>query len=174
MDILNAHAYRNDAAIDIYCCDDCSRPASHPIHASAKPSNPKDSIGSSKPPAATVPLRVMAEVGVGMLEGTCKYGRHNYRDAGVRATVYYDAARRHLDKWMEGEDIDPDSGLSHVTKAICSLVVLRDGILEGNFNDDRPPKIDPQFWKDLEEKTKEILARFPNPVPPFTELGRNK
>lgn len=144
------------------------------IEDTKKPSNPKDTIGSTKPPASTVPLRVLALLGVAMLEGTCKYGRHNYRDAGVRASVYYDAARRHMDKWFEGEDIDPDSGLPHVVKAMASLLVLQDGILEGNFTDDRPPKIDPRFWIELEAMTKAVLAKFPNPVPPFTEKGRTK
>lgn len=137
-----------------------------------KPSNPKDSIGFTKPPISVIPTRVIAEVGLGMLEGSCKYGRHNYREAGVRASIYYDAAQRHLNKWWEGEDIDPDSGLSHIVKAIASLFVLRDGMLEGNYNDDRPPAIDPGFWVDLELKTAEILARFNRPVAPFTQKGK--
>lgn len=139
-----------------------------------KPTNPKDSIGSTKPPLSTIPSRVLFLLGLGMLEGTCKYGRHNYRAAGVRASVYVDASMRHILKYYEGEDIDPDSGLPHVVKAMASLAVLMDGILEGNYNDDRPPKIDPRFWLALEAKTKEILARFPKPVPPFTELGRKR
>lgn len=134
-----------------------------------KPTNPKDSIGSTKPPTSTLPARVIALLGVAMLEGSAKYGRHNYRDAGVRASVYYDAARRHMDKWYEGEDIDPDSGLPHIVKAMASLLVLQDGIIHGNYNDDRPPKIDPSFWKELEAHTKRILAQFPSPVKPFTE-----
>lgn len=134
-----------------------------------KPTNPKDSIGSTKPPTSTLPARVIALLGVAMLEGSCKYGRHNYRDAGVRASVYYDAARRHMDKWFEGEDIDPDSGLPHVVKAMASLLVLQDGILHKNYTDDRPPKIDPAFWSELEAHTKRILEQFPRPAAPFTE-----
>lgn len=74
-----------------------------------------------------------------MLEGGIKYGRHNYRVIGVRGSVYYDATRRHIDAWWEGQDVDPDSGLNHITKAICSLVVLRDAMIQGKFTDDRPP-----------------------------------
>lgn len=134
-----------------------------------KPTNPKDSIGSTKPPTSTLPARVIALLGVAMLEGSCKYGRHNYRDAGVRASVYYDAAHRHMEKWYEGQDIDPDSGLPHIIKAMASLLVLQDGILHKNYNDDRPPKIDPAFWHELEEQTTWILAQFPRPAAPFTE-----
>jgi hypothetical protein len=105
-----------------------------------KPSNPKDAIGIRKAPLSVVPMEVIAEVGVGMLEGACKYGRHNFRAIGVRASVYFDATMRHMIAWWEGEDIDPDSKLSHVTKAICSLVVLRDAIIQSKFEDDRPPR----------------------------------
>lgn len=127
-----------------------------------KPTNPKDMIGASKPPQAVVSQLVLMELGVAMLEGTCKYGRHNYRVAGVRASIYYDAARRHLDYWWEGEDIDPDSELSHVTKAIASLVVLRDSMLLEKFTDDRPPRMSnfAAFKRKLELRAKAIIARY--------------
>lgn len=106
-----------------------------------KDTNPKDAIGTAKWRQFTVvPMQVLWEVGVGMLEGTLKYGRHNYRGAGVRASVYVDAALGHIHQFWEGEDIDKDSGLSHVTKAICSLFVLRDAMMNEMWNDDRPPK----------------------------------
>jgi hypothetical protein len=105
-----------------------------------KPSNPKDIVGVRKAPMSTVSGAVLAEVGVAMLEGACKYGRHNYRAVGVRSSVYYDATMRHLFGWWEGEDTDPDSGLSHITKAIASLVVLRDAMLQDKVVDDRPPR----------------------------------
>lgn len=111
----------------------------HPLP-TTKDTNPKDAIGVRKAPVSTVPAGVVLEVGVAMLEGGCKYGRHNYRAAGVRASVYYDASMGHLMDWWEGEDIDMDSGLSHVTKAIASLFVLRDAMMQGKLTDDRPPR----------------------------------
>src|SRR5688572_29793649 len=112
-----------------------------------KDTNPKDAVGVQKPPMSTVPSPVLMEVGLAMLEGALKYGRHNYRDAGVRSSVYYDATMRHMMRWFEGEDIDPDSGLSHITKAIASLVVLRDAQMQGKVAfDDRPPAADPAWF----------------------------
>lgn len=106
-----------------------------------KDTNPKDAIGIRKTPISTLPIRVLWRVGLAMLEGALKYGRHNYRAAGVRASVYFDAAvGRHLFGWWEGEDIDPDSKLHHIDKAIAALMVMRDSMLEGNFVDDRPPR----------------------------------
>lgn len=104
-----------------------------------KQSNPKDLVGSRKTPLSTLPFRVLWRVGLAMLEGMCKYGRHNYRIAGVRASVYFDGLQRHIGAWWEGEDIDPDSGFHHIDKAIADLMVLRDSMLMGNWCDDRPP-----------------------------------
>lgn len=107
-----------------------------------KDGNPKDSIGAAKwRHYMSVPRQVLWEIGIAMLEGAVKYGRHNYRVKGVLASVYLDAAMGHIDQFIEGEDIDTDSGLSHITKAITSLIVLRDGMMNDFWVDDRPPKI---------------------------------
>ncbi len=134
-----------------------------------KASNPKDAVGARKVPMSFVPSGVLQEVAVGMFEGGLKYGRHNYRAIGVRASVYYDAAMRHLMAYWEGEDIDPDSGLSHITKAITSLVVMRDAMLHGKFYDDRPPRPNEDMVYHVEVMNtacEELLAKYPDPVPP--------
>ena len=144
------------------------------INYEIKETNPKDSVGVKKVPMSTVSARVIMEIGLGMLEGDRKYGRHNYRVAGVRGSVYYDACCRHIMAWWEGEDIDPESGLSHITKALSSLVVLRDAMLNNKFYDDRPPKLEDGWVKHLNEKAKEIIEKYPNPVKPFLEKDYNK
>lgn len=140
--------------------------------ATVKPSNPKDAYGVKKTPMSTVPAQVMMEIGVGMLEGAVKYARHNYRVVGVRSSVYYDAAMRHMMLWWEGQDLDPDSGLSHVTKAMASLVVLRDAMLQGKLEDDRPPTDgDPDWMLELNRKAAEIIEKYPDPKPAHTRGG---
>lgn len=135
-----------------------------------KNTNPKDAVGTKKVPLSTVPMPVIMEVGLAMLEGSRKYGRHNYRIVGVRASVYYDAIQRHINAWLEGEDIDRDSGLSHITKAIACLVVLRDSMMNENWVDDRPPKVKNQNWvQEMNERAGEIIEKYPNALPPFTE-----
>ena len=131
---------------------------------SAKQSNPKDIIGTRKAPMSTVSAPVMAEVGVAMLEGACKYGRHNYRVVGVRASVYYDATMRHLMQWWEGEDVDADSGMSHITKAIASLVVLRDAMINGKCEDDRPPSC-AEFYAGLNQKASAVIDKYADRAP---------
>jgi hypothetical protein len=129
-----------------------------------KPSNPKDAIGIRKAPMSTVSATVLAEVGVAMLEGAAKYGRHNYRAVGVQSSVYYDATMRHLMDWWEGVDIDPDSGMNHITKAITSLVVLRDAMIQGMLTDDRPPR-SAEFYSRLNELAGAILDRHADKSP---------
>jgi hypothetical protein len=135
-----------------------------------KPSNPKDSVGIKKTPFSTIPSPVLAELGLAMLEGALKYGRHNYRAVGVRASVYYDAFMRHVTAYWEGEDIDPDSGLSHLVKAIACLVVLRDSMMRGNWVDDRPPRCEDGWTAELNKKAALLLEKYPNPVEAYTEI----
>jgi hypothetical protein len=73
--------------------------------------------------ANLVSAPVLAEVGLGMLEGGHKYGRHNYRAIGVRTSIYYDAAMRHLTAWWEGEDIDAESGFANEETAARQAVI---------------------------------------------------
>lgn len=139
---------------------------------SLKDTNPKEAVGTAKPPLSTVSGPVLAELGVAMAEGARKYGRHNYRVSGVRASTYYDAMFRHMVKWFEGEDIDADSGLSHITKAIATLFVLRDAMIQGMLNDDRPPKSPAGFFLELEKACKAVIAKYPDAKDAFTEIGQ--
>lgn len=138
-----------------------------------KESNPKQAMGGTKVPFSTLSQAVTAEVGLGMLEGALKYGRHNWRVAGARASTYIDATNRHLSSWWEGEDIDPYSGLSHITKAICSLYVLRDAMINENWVDDRPPAL-PEGWiEKMNEMVQDIKEKYPDVVEPFTQVGQD-
>lgn len=102
-----------------------------------KLTNPKDMVGSDKLPYHLCPTTFIAGIAMAMLEGCLKYGRSNFRKVGVRASIYYDACLRHLISWFEGEDIDPESGISHLYKAGACLAVIADAMEAGKLNDDR-------------------------------------
>jgi len=138
----------------------------------SKDTNPKDAVGIKKAPMSTLPAQVVLEIGCAMLEGARKYGRHNYRESGVRASVYYDAAMRHLMAWWEGQDIDPDSGLSHITKAMASLMVLRDSMIHDMMTDDRPPKTSEIWMSEWNAKCAAIIEKYPDAKPSVTEIGK--
>lgn len=138
---------------------------------SEKPTNPKDAVGIKKAPISTVSPVVMTEVGLAMLEGARKYGRHNYREAGVRASVYVDALWRHVfEQWWDcGQDVDPDSGLNHITKAIATLMVLRDSMILGNWVDDRPPSMPEELIAEYNKVAGDIIERYPDAKPAFVK-----
>jgi hypothetical protein len=138
-----------------------------------KDTNPKDSLGIRKVPIHCVSAAVLMEVGLAMMEGGRKYGTHNYRAMGVRASVYYDAGMRHLMDFWEGTDIDPESGVHHISKAIAGLMVLRDSMLMENWVDDRPIRLPNRLGIDrLNAKASEIIDRYPEPKEPYIELNQ--
>lgn len=102
-----------------------------------KLSNPKDLIGSDKLPLHLWPATATAMGCVGFLNGALKYGRSNFRVVGVRASIYVDAAKRHLDAWFEGEEVDPDDGVPHLSAALCCIAIIVDAEAAGKLNDDR-------------------------------------
>lgn len=129
-----------------------------------KESNPKDAIGANKAKLSVIPAGVLFDLGNAMVEGMAKYGRHNYRAIGVRSSVYYDAAMGHLMDWWEGQDIDAESGLSHITKAMASLTVLRDAMLQDKLHDDRPPR-SKVYKSDFSPMTAAIIERHKDKNP---------
>jgi hypothetical protein len=126
-----------------------------------KPTNPKAMAGMKKPPIlSVVPQTVLMEVAIGLAEGAFKYERHNYRVSGIRASTYIDTFR-HMASWWEGEDLDPETGLSHITKMICSLIVLRDAQIQNNFVDDRPPQRNPEWMKHCQKLWDALCEKYP-------------
>jgi hypothetical protein len=106
-----------------------------------KDTNPKDAIAGTKLPLGLVPTTAIAFESLAFLEGMLKYGRSNWRAAGARASVYYDAAGRHMDKWWEGEDADPLTRVKHLASARACLGILIDAEYCGKLEDDRPPTV---------------------------------
>lgn len=102
--------------------------------------NPKALSGRKKTRSSFTPVEVLEEIDKGMTEGALKYGPYNWRKTDIEASDYYDSTMRHLRAWWLGEDIDPDSGIHHVSKMITGLIVLRDAMIHGKCEDDRPGK----------------------------------
>ena len=102
-----------------------------------KETNPKDQIAVGKVPLHLWPVTATAMGAIGLLDGMSKYGRSNWREAGVRASVYVSACQRHLAAWFEGEDADPDSGLPHLGHALACLAILVDAQAADKLTDDR-------------------------------------
>lgn len=105
-----------------------------------KPSNPKDAIGVTKVPLGIIPPIALAHQALAHLEGALKYGKWNWRIAGVRASVYADALKRHFSKWEDGENMDSKSRVLHLASIAACCNILIDAEHCGKLTDDRPPK----------------------------------
>lgn len=100
--------------------------------------NPKEIAGSKKPATWSVmPRWIVLLVGRVMQVGAAKYGAFNYRESRITASTYQDALERHLQLWFDGEDNDPETGVSHLASAIAGCALLLDAQATGKLADDR-------------------------------------
>jgi hypothetical protein len=107
-----------------------------------KLSNPKDSIGINKVPLHLVSGVVKAYQAIAHYLGNVKYGAWNYRSCGATASVYFSALNRHMDRWWEGEELDPIDGTPHLANALACINILIEAREGKNIIDDRPPSRD--------------------------------
>lgn len=102
--------------------------------------NPKSAFGIKKPSMHLIPGTALMFLAKVMALGAAKYGAYNWRDIPVGATVYISAALRHIYQWLDGEDIDPESGAPHLAHAMADMAILLDAYAHGTLVDDRPAK----------------------------------
>lgn len=128
--------------------------------------NPKDAFGILKVPnLSVVPAVSLIYEALGMWNGAMKYGHYNWRGHPVVASIYVDAALRHIMAWQSGEEIDPQSGAPHLGHAKACLGILADALETGNLIDDRP-KSDAvtRLLRQYDRTPKQTEAKMPHPV----------
>lgn len=81
----------------------------------------------------TAPLNAIAEV---LTFGAKKYDAHNWR-GGFEYSRLIGAAYRHLSAFNDGEDYDPESGLSHIAHLGCCVLFLLEQIEKETGLDNR-------------------------------------
>ncbi|MHC4332187.1 MAG: dATP/dGTP diphosphohydrolase domain-containing protein [Planctomycetota bacterium] len=109
-----------------------------PPESKADSVNPKDLIGNTKVSITKLPSVAIIHGAHAMMDGAGKYGAYNWRAKDVVASIYVDAAYRHLMAWFEGEEIADDSKVHHLGHAIACCAILLDAGESGNLIDDRP------------------------------------
>ena len=77
---------------------------------------------AGKPRASLLPWRELWSVVAVMEFGAVKYGEDNWKTVPNGPRRYFDAAIRHIMAWRDGELDDPESGLPHLSHAICCLL----------------------------------------------------
>lgn len=111
------------------------------------PNDPKGAAGALKTPLGLIPPHAMEQTAWAHKLGAEKYGPFNWRSTGVCASTYVNAMMRHLNAWRDGEDLDPESGISHLAHIACSCNILMDADYCGTLMDDRnitPQNVDKQ------------------------------
>lgn len=86
-----------------------------------------------------LPVRPMLDIGAVLEFGARKYAPWNWA-RGFDWSRPYAAALRHLYAWYGGEDLDQETGLSHLAHAACCLLFLLEYEHSGAGHDDRPGK----------------------------------
>ncbi|TFU06156.1 hypothetical protein EUV02_03850 [Polymorphobacter arshaanensis] len=105
----------------------------------ASDTNPKDLAGRMKPATfSVVPVAPMFQIGKVMSLGAAKYGAFNYRDKPISESVYLDAFMRHMAAVIDGQDVDPESGQSHVAHMAAGCIILLDAMNVGTLIRDLP------------------------------------
>ena len=96
-----------------------------------------------KPTFELLPFELLADVNKVLQHGKIRYGLNNWRKSeGFKYSRVYNALLRHIFAWwIKGEDNDPETGLSHLSHAMCNLLFLKYH-LKNKEADDRP------IWKE--------------------------
>lgn len=72
-----------------------------------------------------IPFETLEEVVKVLMYGTKKYSKYNWQIVGNAEVRYFNALLRHLFAFKKGEKTDPETGLSHISHALCCLIFLK-------------------------------------------------
>ena len=107
-----------------------------PEHYKADQPDPAKKHDLGKPPLNLIPGGPLNQIAMVLAHGAQKYGAYNWRE-GFHWGRLTSAALRHIHAWNDGEDLDPETGLSHLAHASCCLLFLLEHQAEGLGTDDR-------------------------------------
>lgn len=89
-----------------------------------------------KPRVELLPPDALVEISKVLTHGAKKYSANNWCQ-GADWSRYIGATMRHMLAWAMGEDLDPESGISHLAHAGCCVLFLLSYQLNGLGTDDR-------------------------------------
>jgi hypothetical protein len=94
---------------------------------------------NGKPRISLIPREALEGAAKALTFGANKYNAHNFKK-GIEYSRLVDAVMRHLIAWVDGEDNDLESGLSHLDRALASLSMLKYMEVNKTEMDDRYKK----------------------------------
>lgn len=99
--------------------------------------DPKGESGKAKPQLHLIPRASLEAQANALQTGKLKYGESNWRLNKVCQSTYISAMLRHISALQDGEDADPESGLSHLSHVLANCAILLDAAKCGTLVDDR-------------------------------------
>ena len=100
---------------------------------------------SGKPPLAVLPWAALDEMALVQLYGKQKYSDYwNYKK-GMEVSRHLSCAIRHIRDYMNGHDVDHESGRNPLAHAMVRLAFVLENLKDGTAIDDR--------YKDFRKKT---------------------
>ena len=110
-----------------------------------------------KPRMDLVNPRFLEELGEGLGFGASKYSDYNYREnGGLDRSRLYASAMRHLLKYAQGEKVDTESDVSHLTAVAINCMMLY------TLEEDKVGKEYDNWSRNESEKAKEGRKRQSN------------
>lgn len=94
-------------------------------------------FNTGKPDLSLIPLCTLVDEARVWEYGKNKYAAWNWAK-GMAWSVPLACALRHLAKFQQGEDLDPETGLPHLAHAMCNLRMLTLYATTFPEGDDRP------------------------------------
>lgn len=94
-----------------------------------------------KTPYHLLPPELLEGVGQVLDFGARKYAARNW-ELGMAWSRPFSALMRHMWAWWRGQDVDPETGMSHLWHAGCCLAFLIAYEQRGVGEDDRPKEND--------------------------------
>lgn len=80
-------------------------------------------LDTGKPAMSLLDRHALEEIAQVLRFGAEKYSPHNWRE-GIRFSRLTDAALRHIFAFVDGENADPETNVSHIAHASCCLMFL--------------------------------------------------
>tara|TARA_S200000501_G_scaffold188319_1_gene177142 strand:- start:241 stop:672 length:432 start_codon:yes stop_codon:yes gene_type:complete len=95
---------------------------------------------SKKPKMNLLPPKAIVEVAKVLTFGAQKYGPENWKELEDLQNRYLAGALRHIFAHMDGEQLDPETGLSHMAHALCCLLFKLEIELENAKIEEEEPR----------------------------------
>ena len=98
---------------------------------------------SEKPKMNLLPPKAIVEISKVLTFGAAKYDAENWRKLDDLQNRYTAGALRHIFAHMDGEELDPETNLSHLAHAMCCLLFKLEIELEnGKIKEEESREVD--------------------------------